>query len=111
MSDSRVGDASVCPSLDLDAITFWVGLSSPTCISRGEFAATVATPRILDLLDRRSQALSRSARPGPRADIVAVGQRWIDDLDFMTEHVDRAKELDLPFETMSEAADDWKAGH
>ncbi|GAA0591507.1 polysaccharide deacetylase family protein [Kribbella sandramycini] len=281
MSDSHVRDASVCLSFDLDAISFWVGmlgLSSPTYISRGEFAATVATPRILDLLDRegvkstwfipgmdadaypdickrirdsgheighhgyahevptnleepaerrmierglealdrvlgvtptgyRSPAADLSPKttellveygfsydsslwgsdygmyrcraadvidtenpvqfgreldlveiplgtiidfvllefvmtPGlllpANTDIVALGQRWIDDLDFMTEHVPggtltgvwhpaaigrasklrtvenfihRAKELDLPFKTMSEAADDWKADH
>ncbi|GAB3930621.1 polysaccharide deacetylase [Kribbella albertanoniae] len=55
MSDSQSSGASVCLSFDLDAISFWVGmlgLSSPTYISRGEFAATVAAPRILDLLDR-----------------------------------------------------------
>jgi peptidoglycan/xylan/chitin deacetylase (PgdA/CDA1 family) len=48
-------DTSVCLSFDMDAISAWVGtlgLSSPTYVSRGEFAARVAAPRVLDLLDR-----------------------------------------------------------
>lgn len=46
---------AVCLTFDFDAISTWVGtvgLTSPQYVSRGEFAATVATPRILDLLKR-----------------------------------------------------------
>ncbi|MFJ9590771.1 polysaccharide deacetylase family protein [Streptomyces acidicola] len=45
----------ICLSFDFDAISIWLGtlgLSSPTYVSRGEFAANVATPRILDILER-----------------------------------------------------------
>ncbi|EKX68766.1 DUF2334 domain-containing protein [Streptomyces ipomoeae] len=55
MSETHAKETSVCLSFDLDAISAWVGtlgLSSPTYVSRGEFAARVAAPRILDLLDR-----------------------------------------------------------
>jgi peptidoglycan/xylan/chitin deacetylase (PgdA/CDA1 family) len=46
---------TVCLTFDFDAISVWIGsfgLSSPTYVSRGEFAANVATPRILKLLER-----------------------------------------------------------
>ncbi|MCM2387640.1 polysaccharide deacetylase family protein [Streptomyces albipurpureus] len=46
---------TVCLTFDFDAISVWLGtmgLSTPTYVSRGEFAANVATPRILDLLER-----------------------------------------------------------
>lgn len=46
---------AVCLTFDFDAISVWAGtfgLTSPTYVSRGEFAANVATPRILDLLER-----------------------------------------------------------
>ena len=55
MSTTAVPQSSVCLSFDLDAISAWAGTlgsSTPTSISRGEFAALVAAPRILDLLDR-----------------------------------------------------------
>lgn len=45
----------VCISFDFDAISVWMGSfgqATPTAISRGEFGAEVATPRILDLLER-----------------------------------------------------------
>jgi peptidoglycan/xylan/chitin deacetylase (PgdA/CDA1 family) len=50
-----MSDPTVCLTFDFDAISVWVGsfgLSSPTYVSRGEFAANVATPRILKLLER-----------------------------------------------------------
>ncbi|MDQ6525855.1 MULTISPECIES: polysaccharide deacetylase [unclassified Nocardioides] len=46
---------TVCLTFDFDAISVWLGtlgLATPTYVSRGEFAANVATPRILDLLER-----------------------------------------------------------
>lgn len=46
---------TVCLTFDFDAISVWLGtlgLSTPTYVSRGEFAANVASPRILDLLER-----------------------------------------------------------
>jgi peptidoglycan/xylan/chitin deacetylase (PgdA/CDA1 family) len=46
---------TVCLSFDFDAISVWLGsfgLRTPTTMSRGEFGANVATPRILDLLER-----------------------------------------------------------
>ncbi|MFF0451397.1 polysaccharide deacetylase [Streptomyces sp. NPDC004609] len=46
---------TICLTFDFDAISVWLGtmgLSTPTYVSRGEFAANVATPRILDLLER-----------------------------------------------------------
>ena len=44
----------VCLSFDFDGPSLWIqrGMTNPTSISRGEFAA-VAVPRILRLLDRR----------------------------------------------------------
>jgi peptidoglycan-N-acetylglucosamine deacetylase len=48
---------TVCLTFDFDAISVWLGtfgVSSPTYVSRGEFAANVATPRILDLLEREN---------------------------------------------------------
>lgn len=47
----------VCISFDFDAISVWMGSfgqATPTAISRGEFGAEVATPRILDLLEREA---------------------------------------------------------
>ncbi|MER6531539.1 polysaccharide deacetylase [Streptomyces sp. NPDC001508] len=47
--------ATVCLSFDFDAISVWagtLGLTSPQYISRGEYGANIATPRILDVLDR-----------------------------------------------------------
>lgn len=46
---------TVCLTFDFDAISVWLGsfgVSTPTYVSRGEFAANVATPRILDVLER-----------------------------------------------------------
>jgi len=46
---------TVCLTFDLDAISVWLGsfgMTTPTYVSRGEFAANVATPRILDVLER-----------------------------------------------------------
>ncbi|WP_125130039.1 polysaccharide deacetylase [Microbacterium sp. 10M-3C3] len=46
---------TVCLTFDFDAISVWYGLlgtSTPTYLSRGEFVANVAAPRILDLLDQ-----------------------------------------------------------
>ncbi|HZZ45919.1 MAG TPA: polysaccharide deacetylase family protein [Pseudonocardia sp.] len=48
---------TLCLTFDFDAISVWLGtfgVSTPTYVSRGEFAANVATPRILDLLERES---------------------------------------------------------
>ncbi len=50
-----MSQAKVCISFDFDAISVWMGSfgqATPTAISRGEFAAEVAAPRILDLLER-----------------------------------------------------------
>lgn len=47
--------ATVCLSFDFDAISVWagtLGLTSPQYVSRGEYGANVATPRILDVLER-----------------------------------------------------------
>lgn len=48
--------ATVCLGFDFDAVSVWIhaygGRESPTKLSRGEYGATVAVPRILDLLDR-----------------------------------------------------------
>lgn len=46
---------TVCLSFDFDAVSIWagaLGMSTPTAISRGEFGANVATPRILELLSK-----------------------------------------------------------
>jgi len=46
---------TVCLSFDFDAISVWIGtfgVSTPQFVSRGEYGANVATPRILDLLER-----------------------------------------------------------
>ena len=45
----------VCLTFDFDAISIWpaaFGLTTPTALSRGEFGARVAVPRILDVLRR-----------------------------------------------------------
>lgn len=45
---------TVCISFDFDAISVWLGAfgqSTPTIVSRGEFGANVATPRILQMLE------------------------------------------------------------
>lgn len=45
----------VCLTFDFDAISIWpasFGLATPTALSRGEFGARVAVPRILDVLRR-----------------------------------------------------------
>ena len=47
--------ATVCLSFDFDAISVWagtLGLTSPQYVSRGEYGANIASPRILDVLDR-----------------------------------------------------------
>lgn len=52
-----MAQTKVCISFDFDAISVWMGSfnqATPTAISRGEFAADVATPRILDLLEREN---------------------------------------------------------
>lgn len=43
-----------CITFDFDAISSWIarGMATPTPISRGEFGARVAVPRILSLLDK-----------------------------------------------------------
>ena len=48
-------DAKVCLTFDFDAISVWVGtlgLTSPSVLSRGEFAGRVAVPRVLNVLAR-----------------------------------------------------------
>lgn len=50
-----MSESTVCISFDFDAISVWLGsfgVATPTYASRGEFAANVATPRLLDLLER-----------------------------------------------------------
>jgi peptidoglycan/xylan/chitin deacetylase (PgdA/CDA1 family) len=45
----------VCLTFDVDAVSLWTATfrsASPSEISRGEFSANVAVPRILDLLER-----------------------------------------------------------
>lgn len=48
--------ATVCLCFDFDAVSVWLhgygATDSPTKLSRGRYGATVAAPRILDLLDR-----------------------------------------------------------
>lgn len=47
--------ATICLTFDFDAISAWAGtfgLTTPQYVSRGEYGANVATPRILDLLER-----------------------------------------------------------
>jgi peptidoglycan/xylan/chitin deacetylase (PgdA/CDA1 family) len=46
--------SQICLTFDFDAMCVWpaLGLSSPTALSRGEFGARVAVPRILALLER-----------------------------------------------------------
>src|SRR4029079_13692624 len=44
-----------CLCFDFDALSLWLGLfrfNTANRLSRGEFGATVAVPRILELLDR-----------------------------------------------------------
>ncbi len=46
---------TVCLTFDFDAISVFIGtfgVSTPQFVSRGEYGANVATPRILDLLER-----------------------------------------------------------
>ncbi len=46
-----------CLTFDFDSFSVWLheyGFSSPTHMSKGEFAGRVAVPRILDLLARRA---------------------------------------------------------
>jgi peptidoglycan-N-acetylglucosamine deacetylase len=48
---------TVCLTFDFDAISVWAGsfgLTSPSAVSRGEFGARVAVPRILKVLERES---------------------------------------------------------
>ena len=48
-------DAIVCLTFDFDAISAWpgmLGVTSPSVVSRGEFAGRVAVPRVLDVLKR-----------------------------------------------------------
>lgn len=48
-------NAKVCLTFDFDAISVWVGtlgVTSPSALSRGEFAGRVALPRVLDVLAR-----------------------------------------------------------
>ncbi|RAW45006.1 polysaccharide deacetylase [Halorubrum sp. 48-1-W] len=51
-----MGDVTVCLGFDFDAVSVWIhgygAENSPTKLSRGEYGATVAVPRILDLLDK-----------------------------------------------------------
>ncbi len=57
---------TVCLTFDFDAISVFAGsfgLTTPTYVSRGEFAANVATPRILDML-RRENVLATWFIPG-----------------------------------------------
>jgi peptidoglycan/xylan/chitin deacetylase (PgdA/CDA1 family) len=45
----------MCLTFDFDAISAWagsVGLTTPSAVSRGEFSARVAVPRVLDVLAR-----------------------------------------------------------
>jgi peptidoglycan/xylan/chitin deacetylase (PgdA/CDA1 family) len=48
--------ATVCLAFDFDAVSVWLhafdATESPTKLSRGEYGANVAVPRLLDLLDR-----------------------------------------------------------
>ncbi|MFJ9588002.1 polysaccharide deacetylase family protein [Streptomyces acidicola] len=55
MSNQPSHQPTFCLTFDFDAISAWLGtlgLSSPVYVSRSDFAANVATPRILDLLAR-----------------------------------------------------------
>lgn len=48
--------ATICLAFDFDAVSVWLhafdAKESPTKLSRGEYGANVAIPRVLDLLDR-----------------------------------------------------------
>jgi peptidoglycan/xylan/chitin deacetylase (PgdA/CDA1 family) len=46
---------TMCLTFDFDAISAWagtLGITSPSAVSRGEFSARVAVPRVLDILKR-----------------------------------------------------------
>jgi peptidoglycan/xylan/chitin deacetylase (PgdA/CDA1 family) len=48
-------EPKVCLTFDFDAISAWagsLGMTSPSAVSRGEFSARVAVPRVLDILKR-----------------------------------------------------------
>lgn len=48
-------DPKVCLTFDFDAISVWagaLGMTTPSAVSRGEFAGRVAVPRVLDVLRR-----------------------------------------------------------
>jgi peptidoglycan-N-acetylglucosamine deacetylase len=50
-----VSGLRVCLTFDVDAVSLWTATfrsNSPSDISRGEFGAGIAVPRVLDLLDR-----------------------------------------------------------
>jgi len=51
-----MSDATVCLGFDFDAVSIWLhsydAADSPTKLSRGEYGAEVAVPRLLDRLDR-----------------------------------------------------------
>jgi peptidoglycan/xylan/chitin deacetylase (PgdA/CDA1 family) len=65
---------TICLTFDFDAISAWagtLGLTSPSAVSRGEFSARVAVPRVLDVL----------ARAGARATFFVPGitiETWPD---------------------------------
>jgi peptidoglycan/xylan/chitin deacetylase (PgdA/CDA1 family) len=45
---------AICLTFDFDAISGWLemGLASPAYLSRGEFAATVGAPRVLEIMNK-----------------------------------------------------------
>jgi len=48
-------EPKVCLTFDFDGISAWagsLGMTSPSAVSRGEFAGRVAVPRVLDILAR-----------------------------------------------------------
>lgn len=62
---------TVCLTFDFDAVSLWINtfkLTSPTPISRGEYGANVAVPRILALLKRHDIAATFFV-PGHTAEI------------------------------------------
>ena len=72
----------VCLTFDFDAISIWpasFGLATPTALSRGEFGARVAVPRILDVL-RREGVTATFFIPGHTVETFpAVCRRIVED--------------------------------
>jgi peptidoglycan/xylan/chitin deacetylase (PgdA/CDA1 family) len=85
-------------TFDFDAISVWVGsfgLTTPTYVSRGEFAANIATPRILDLLDREN-VVSTWFIPGMDIDTYPAVCRRIRDAGHEIGHHGYAHEAPMP---------------